>query len=185
VRIISGKFRGKQIHPPSNIPVRPTTDFAKESLFNILNNLVDMEELRVLDLFSGTGSIAFEFFSRDCKHVTVVDINQKCIAFIQRTAESMKADCLKAVRADAFRFIQLPGSSCNLIFADPPYDLEKIDSLPDKILQSPLLDEDGCLILEHSKAYDFSGHAMFYDHRNYGSVNFTFFRKRDKIEGDE
>jgi 16S rRNA (guanine966-N2)-methyltransferase len=177
VRIISGKYRGKQLHPPANIPVRPTTDFAKESLFNILNNLIDVEETRVLDLFSGTGSIAFEFFSRGCPHITAVDISHKCISFILRTAETMNAANLKAVRADVFRFIQLPGPAYNLVFADPPYDLEKIDTLPDKIMQSPLLDENGWFVLEHSRNYDFSDHPMFYDHRNYGNVNFTFFRK--------
>jgi 16S rRNA (guanine966-N2)-methyltransferase len=177
VRIISGKFRGKQIHPPANIPVRPTTDFAKESLFNILANLVDIEETRVLDLFAGTGSISYEFFSRGAPHVTAIDINQKCVSFIIRTAEIMKADTLKAVRADVFRFISMPGPAVSLVFADPPYELEKIDTLPDKVLQSPLLDEQGWFILEHSKQYDFSVHPMFYDHRNYGSVNFSFFRK--------
>ena len=177
MRIISGKFRGKQLHPPANILVRPTTDFAKESLFNILNNLIDIEETRVLDLFTGTGSIAFEFFSRGCVQVTAVDISHKCISFIQRTAETMKADCLKAVRADVFRFIQLPGPAYNLIFADPPYEMEKISTLPDKILHSPLLEENGWFILEHSRNHDFSKHLMFYDQRNYGNVNFTFFRK--------
>jgi 16S rRNA (guanine966-N2)-methyltransferase len=184
VRIISGKFRGKQIRPPANIPVRPTTDFAKESLFNILNNLVDVQEIRVLDLFAGTGSITYEFFSRGCLQVTAVDINSKCVDFISRTAEIMKADNIKAVRADVFRFVQLPGSVSDLIFADPPYELEKIDSLPDKILQSPLLEENGILVLEHSKNHDFSEHPLFFDHRNYGSVNFSFFRKISNQEGD-
>ena len=126
MRIISGKFRGKQIHPPSGLPVRPTTDFAKEGLFNILNNLVDIEELKILDLFAGTGSISYEFFSRDCLEVTAVDNNPKCVAFIERTAESMKAENLNAIRADAFRFIQFPGTAYNLIFADPPYDMKKL-----------------------------------------------------------
>ena len=178
MRIISGKFRGKQIHPQSNLAVRPTTDFAKESLFNILNNLIDIEETRVLDLFSGTGSISFEFFSRGCQHVTAVDISHKSIAFIQRIAESMKAGNLKAVRADALRFIQIPGHSYNLVFADPPYEMEKIDTLPDKILGNPLLEENGWFILEHSRSYDFSQHPMFTEHRNYGNVNFSFFRKQ-------
>ena len=184
MRIISGKFRGKQLHPPANIPVRPTTDFAKESLFNILNNLIDIEETQVLDLFTGTGSIAFEFFSRGCLLVTAVDISHKCISYIQRTAEAMKADCLKAVRADGFRFIQLPGPAYNLVFADPPYELEKIDTLPDIILHSPLLETNGWFILEHSRSHDFTEHPMFYDHRSYGNVNFTFFQKITKQTGD-
>jgi 16S rRNA (guanine966-N2)-methyltransferase len=178
VRIISGKFRGRQIHPPSNIPVRPTTDFAKESLFNILTNLIDFSETKVLDLFSGTGNITFEFFSRDCPQVTAVELNFKCCSFIKHAAANMNAACIKVVRSDVFRYIQVPGPSYDLIFADPPYELESLPLLPDLILMSPLLAEDGLFVLEHSKRHDFSHHPMFSDHRTYGNVNFSFFRKQ-------
>jgi 16S rRNA (guanine966-N2)-methyltransferase len=177
VRIISGKFRGKQIHPPANLLVRPTTDFAKESLFNILNNLVDFEQIRILDLFSGTGSISFEFFSRGCPAVTAVEINPKCAAFIKKTAEIMHAGNLDAVRSDVFRFIKYSGISWDLIFADPPYEMDSIDTLPEIILNSSILKEGGTFILEHSGNYDFSEVPGFFDHRKYGSVNFSFFRK--------
>jgi 16S rRNA (guanine966-N2)-methyltransferase len=177
VRIISGRFRSKQIHPPSNIPVRPTTDFAKESLFNILNNIVDFEETRVLDLFAGTGSISFEFISRGSGQVTAIDTNPNCIAFIQRMAGEMKTDSLMAIRTDVFRFIKSPGTSYNLVFADPPYDMEEIDTLPVKILSGTLLETDGWFIMEHSRHYEFSEHPDFYDHRKYGNVHFTIFRK--------
>ncbi len=176
MRIISGKFRGRQIHPPANLPVRPTTDYAKESLFNILNNTIDIEDLDVLDLFAGTGSISFEFFSRGCRSVKSIDVDHKCIHFIKRTAELMKADNLEAVRMNCFQFLKFPGKSYDLIFADPPYDLEGIDRLPDMIGSSGLLKKDGLFILEHSKDYSFAEHPYFSQHRDYGSVNFTFFR---------
>ena len=179
MRIISGKFRGRQIHPPANLPVRPTTDSAKESLFNILNNTIGFENLDVLDLFAGTGSISFEFFSRGCNSVTAVDIEHKCIHFIKQTAELMKADNLDAIRMNCFQFLKLPGRSYDLIFADPPYDLDGIDSLPDLICGGHMLKEDGLFILEHSKDYSFVESPNFSQHRKYGGVNFTFFSKRN------
>lgn len=177
MRIISGKFRGRQIHPPTKLPVRPTTDFAKESLFNILNNLVDFEQIEVLDLFAGTGNISYEFFSRGCLKVTSVEISHRCASFIRGNAENMKAETMNVVRADVFRFIQHAGRLYDIIFADPPYDMESIDTLPETILQNNLLKEDGIFILEHSRDYDFSSSPGFSDHRKYGNVNFTFFRK--------
>jgi 16S rRNA (guanine966-N2)-methyltransferase len=177
VRIITGKFRGKQIHPPANLPVRPTTDFAKVSLFNILNNLVDFEGLRVLDLFAGTGSISYEFFSRGASMVTAIDKDSHCIAFISKTAESMKADNLEAVREDALQFLKHPFGQYDLVFADPPYDMEGIETIPDQVLGSGILIPDGYFILEHSRDQDFSDHPDFHEHRKYGNVNFTFFRE--------
>jgi 16S rRNA (guanine966-N2)-methyltransferase len=175
MRIISGKYRGRQIHPPANLPVRPTTDFAKESLFNILNNTIGIDGLDVLDLFAGTGSISFEFFSRGCNSVTAVDIDHKCIHFIKRTAELMNADNLDAIRMNCYQFLKYPGKSYDLIFADPPYDLEGIDKLPDLVCGGGLLKKDGLFILEHSKDYSFAESPYFSQHREYGSVNFTFF----------
>jgi len=177
MRIISGKFRGRQIHPPASLPVRPTTDFAKESLFNILNNTVDIEEMDVLDLFAGTGSISFEFFSRGCKSVTAVDVEHKCIHFIKREAEQMKAENLHAIRMNCFQFLKYPDRVYDLIFADPPYELEGIDKLPELICGGILLKETGMFILEHSRDYDFSEAPYFSQNRKYGSVNFTFFKR--------
>lgn len=175
MRIISGKYRGRRLQPPVNMPVRPTTDFAKEGLFNVLNNLVDFESLRVLDLFAGTGSIAFEFLSRGAVEVMAVDSNPRCIEFIKRTAETFGADNIKAVKSNSFVFIKRMVSTYDLIFADPPYDLSGIEAIPDLVFSSGLLAADGILILEHSSGYKFEKHPCFDSHRAYGSVNFSLF----------
>ena len=177
MRIITGKFRGRQIHPPANLPVRPTTDFAKESLFNILNNVIDIEGLKVLDLFAGTGSISYEFFSRGSGSVTALDINPRCVAFINQTALSMNAENLEAIREDAFQFLKHPFGEYDLVYADPPYDMEGMDSLPDLVFGSKILKRERIFILEHSRDHDFSEHPGFEQHRKYGNVNFSFFRK--------
>jgi 16S rRNA (guanine(966)-N(2))-methyltransferase RsmD len=177
MRIITGKFRGKQIHPPANLPVRPTTDFAKESLFNILNNLVDIEGLNVLDLFAGTGSISYEFFSRGSELVTAIDNNPHCVAFINKTALSMNAENMEAVREDVFQFLRHPFGNYDLVYADPPYDMDGIDLLPDLVLGGGILKEEGLFILEHSRDHDFSQNPCFDQHRKYGNVHFSFFRK--------
>jgi 16S rRNA (guanine966-N2)-methyltransferase len=177
MRIISGKYRGRQIHTPNNLPVRPTTDFAKESLFNVLNNLVDFEEITVLDLFAGTGNISYEFFSRGAKKITAVEIDRKCADFIEKTCRLLTADCLTVFRSDAFQFLKHPFGTFDIIFADPPYQMENINEIPDLIFQSQILNEEGLFILEHSKRHDFSKHSFFYQHRKYGNVNYSFFRK--------
>ncbi len=177
MRIVSGIYRGRRLVPPVNLPVRPTTDFAKEGLFNVLNNQVDFESLKVLDLFAGTGSIAFEFLSRGAIEVTAVDSNHRCIEFIKKTAELFGTRNIKPVKSNSFVFIKHMISTYDLIFADPPYDLEGIESIPDLIFGSNLLAEQGLLILEHSTSYKFEKHPHFDAHRQYGSVNFTFFMK--------
>jgi 16S rRNA (guanine(966)-N(2))-methyltransferase RsmD len=177
MRVVSGKYRGRRLVPPSNLPVMPTTDFAKEGLFNVLTNLVDFESVRVLDLFTGTGSIAFEFLSRGAIEVMAVDSNQRCIDFIKKTAVSFGANNLKAVKSNSFVFIKHMTGSYDLIFADPPYDLEAIETIPDLILTSELLAEEGLLILEHSAKYNFGKHSNFASKRQYGSVNFSFFNR--------
>jgi 16S rRNA (guanine966-N2)-methyltransferase len=176
MRIVSGIYRGRRLQPPVNLPVRPTTDFAKEGLFNVLNNMVDFESLKVLDLFAGTGSIAFEFLSRGVVDVTAIDSNHRCIDFIKKTAETFGANNIKAVKSNSFVFIKHMISTYDLIFADPPYDLDGIEAIPDLIFSSDLLASDGLLILEHSNSYSFAKHAQFDSHRQYGSVNFSFFR---------
>jgi len=159
-----------------NLPVRPTTDFAKEGLFNILNNLVDFESLKVLDLFSGTGSIAFEFLSRGAPEVTAIDANHRCVDFIKKTAETFGAGNLKPVRTNVFVFLKHMIGKYDLIFADPPYELDGIESIPDLVLNSDLLEAEGLFILEHSDKYKFEHHPAFFQKRNYGSVHFTFFK---------
>ena len=163
------------MQPPVNLPVRPTTDFAKEGLFNVLNNIVDYESLKVLDLFTGTGSIAFEFLSRGVIEVTAVDANIRCIEFIKKTAVDFGVNNLKTVKTNSFVFLKHMVSKYDLIFADPPFDLEGIEAIPDLVFDSGLLADEGHLILEHSTGYKFEKHPCFDQHRQYGSVNFSFF----------
>lgn len=182
MRIVSGKFRGRKLHPPAGLPVRPTTDFAKEGLFNILDNLVDFEELDVLDLFSGTGSIAFEFLSREAKSVTAVDINNRCLDFIEKTSEHLKSGNIRIIREDVFRFMERSRESYDLIFADPPYDLADIKKIPDFVMKSGILRKTGWFILEHGAGDQFDLHPRFIRHRKYGNVNFSFFRQEQLPE---
>ena len=178
MRIISGKYRSRQIHPPRNLTVRPTTDFAKESLFNILNNLVDFEELSVLDLFAGTGNLSYEFFSRGARQVTAVENDSRCAAFIEKTSELLKAESITVFKADVFQFLKHAFGSYDIIFADPPYEMENLDTLPDLVFSARILNEEGWFILEHSKRSNFREHPFFDQQRTYGNVNFTFFRGR-------
>jgi len=178
MRIVSGNFRGRRFQLPKNLKARPTTDFAKENLFNILANRLDFEELRVLDLFAGTGSIGFEFISRDAKSVTFVEQYAPHVRFIQEVAQKLKVENFSVVTGDVYRFIHSSGAKYDLIFADAPYADEKMPSLPDLILKSGLMAEDGLLIVEHGKATDFSQHPAFKEIRIYGSVHFSFFENR-------
>lgn len=176
MRIISGKYRGKQLIPAKGFTARPTTDFAKESLFNILGNLFDFEEIKVLDLFSGTGSISYEFASRGALKVDSVEMSPKYAGFIQKTASELKFDQLNVYRANVFQFIKGITAKYDIVFADPPYDLEGVDTLPGLLLAKDILNEGGVFILEHSGKLTFSDSSRIIDHRNYGSVNFSFFR---------
>ncbi len=174
MRIISGKNKGRHIAPPANLPVRPTTDLAKESLFNILNNYFFFEAVTVIDLFAGTGNVSLEFASRDAVSVTSVDIHQPCVDFIKKMAGELKYTNLSAVKSDAFQFLEHQKMPVDIIFADPPYNMENIEKIPEMVFSNNLLKPDGWLIIEHSKIHDFSSHEKFYQHRNYGKVNFTF-----------
>lgn len=175
MRIISGKYRGKIIKAPAQLPVRPTTDMAKESLFNILNNYYFFEETKFLDLFAGTGNISFEMASRGCNSVICVDENPHCTKFILKMAEQMGFDFLQAVRGDAIQFLSVAYNTFDLIFADPPYDFNQYDEILDKVFNRNLLDEEGMLVIEHSRDHDFKEHPNFLESRKYGSVHFSFF----------
>jgi 16S rRNA (guanine966-N2)-methyltransferase len=177
MRIISGSHRSRRIIPPANLPVRPTTDLAKESLFNILWNYVDIEKCRVLDLFAGTGNLSYEFASRNCIEVVSVEINHRCTDFINKTALSLNFKSIKVVRADVFHFLNRQGSPFDIVFADPPYDLKDIMSIPDRVLNNNWLNQDGFLILEHPGTLDFRMQASFMEVRNYGKAHFSFFHK--------
>jgi len=175
MRIISGNYKGRAITPNKSFNARPTTDFAKESLFNILNNNFDYKTLDVLDLFTGTGSISYEFASRGANFVTCVDISYKNIEFIRKTAEDLQLN-IKPVKANVFGFLNYCKKTFNIIFADPPYELNKIDTLPNLILEKKLLKNNGWLIVEHSAKTDLSSCIGFFDKRVYGKVNFSFIK---------
>lgn len=177
MRIIRGTHRGRKITAPANLPVRPTTDLAKESLFNILENHIYFEDIDVLDLYSGTGSIAYEFASRESKSVIAVDIHPKCTAFIQETVTKLGFDNLKVIRSSSIGFLNHYSGQFDLIFADPPYDLEGVEEVVNIVFSRNLLRDAGWLIIEHSIEKDFSAFPGFHDHRRYGKVNFSFFRK--------
>jgi 16S rRNA (guanine966-N2)-methyltransferase len=175
VRIISGKYRGKIIMAPAGLPSRPTTDFAKTGLFNILNNLVDYEKIKVLDLFSGTGNIAYEFISRGTKQLTIVDSDKNCIKFISETVQKLKAEETIIIKADAFSFIANNFQSFDLVFADPPFEMQESEKLPDLVFKHQLIQAEGMFILEHASGKDFSPHPFFSQVRKYGHVSFSFF----------
>ena len=176
MRIIRGKYQRRQITAPNNLPVRPTTDMAKESLFNILENHIDFEDIIALDLFAGTGNISYELVSRGCPRVTAVDENNNCIKFIRDTATKLNMEELLAIRSDVFRFIPMHKMKYDLIFADPPYDSQHYDLLVNLIFENNLLKDDGMLVVEHNKYIDFKEHPRFMEQRRYGKVNFSFFK---------
>ena len=177
MRIISGKYRGRTINPPRNLRARPTTDFAKENLFNVLNNLVDFEECDVLDLFAGTGSISYEFASRGARSVTSVEINPVHYNFIRETARQLGITNLHPVKANVFLYLKSCPKKFDVIFSDAPYDLEGSEEVIREVFARDLLQPDGLLIFEHSKKMDFSQYEGFWQLRSYGSVQFSFFKK--------
>lgn len=175
MRIISGIYKGKRLYPGKSFKARPTTDFAKENLFNVLNNYFDFDELQVLDLFSGTGSISYEFASRGSHSVDSVEANTRHHAFIQRTVNELKLDQVVSIRADVFRFLKHTSRNYDVIFADPPFELKELDQLPHLIFSRNLLNPGGWFILEHGSEYDFSFLPQFRELRKYGSVHFSIF----------
>jgi|SRR5690606_20981367 len=176
MRIISGKYKGKRLTAPSKLPVRPTTDFAKEALFNILNNQFYFEQLRIIDLFAGTGNISFEFASRGVQHVTAVDANYGCIKYITKIQEELSFP-ITPVKSDAFSYLEKTLIKADIIFADPPYDITKEDfaKIPAIVKERDLLLDQGTLIIEHSKHTDLSDLEGFVVQRRYGGSIFSFF----------
>ncbi|HKJ40857.1 MAG TPA: 16S rRNA (guanine(966)-N(2))-methyltransferase RsmD [Sunxiuqinia sp.] len=178
MRIVGGQFRGRQFHPGKSFKARPTTDMAKESLFNILMNQVDFDDINVLDLFAGTGSISFEFVSRGCQHVTAVELNYQHFQFIKSVVEKLGVEKqIKAIKTNGFHYVERTTDQFDLIFADPPYEHKRFADVPKLVLGNDLLKKDGLFILEHSKNYDFSDYQEWIETRHYGSVHFSFFRK--------
>ncbi|MBQ5692435.1 MAG: RsmD family RNA methyltransferase [Alistipes sp.] len=177
MRIISGKFKGRAINPPKNLRARPTTDFAKENLFNILTNLVEFDQCDILDLFAGTGSISYEFASRGAKSVTSVEINAVHHNFIRTTAKTLGADNIFVVKANVFLYLRSCTKSFDIIFSDAPYDLEGLEQVVSLVLDGDILKQDGIFIFEHSDKYNFENHPLFWQSRSYGSVQFSLFKK--------
>ena len=183
MRIVSGKFRGRRISAPNNLPVRPTTDMAKEALFNILNNTYYLDEVAVLDLFSGIGSISFEFASRGCSNVLAVDAHAGCIKFLDATNNTLDAG-IQTIKSDVFNFLGKNNRKFDIIFADPPYamETEKFIQLINLVFDRGLLNDDGLLIIEHSKQTDLSEHSKFERARKYGGNVFSFFEANQAAE---
>jgi 16S rRNA (guanine966-N2)-methyltransferase len=176
LRIIGGKYRGRRIEPSSNFKARPTTDFAREGLFNVLNNRIDFESITVLDLFSGTGSISFEFASRGAEAIHLVEKDMRHISGIKRIIRELDLGNIKPVHIDVKAFLKTCTAKYDIVFADPPYDLPWLKDLPGMVSGSGVIKEDGFFILEHPKSLNFKDHSLFFEHRNYGGVNFSFFR---------
>jgi 16S rRNA (guanine(966)-N(2))-methyltransferase RsmD len=176
MRIISGEYKGRRINPPKKLPVRPTTDMAKEALFNIINNQFYFDEISVLDLFAGTGSISYEFASRGTEQITCVDKNFACIKFINKTVEEFDMP-IKTIKSNVFKYLENAKHQSTIIFADPPYafTLEQFSKIPELIFQNNLIDEEGLLIIEHSKHTDLTNLANYSYSKSYGGNMFSFF----------
>ena len=176
MRIISGQYKGRRITAPKKLPVRPTTDMAKEGLFNILNNLYFFDDISVLDLFAGTGNISYEFASRGVKNIICVDQDYGCIRFINQTSESFEMP-IQTIKSDVFKFLEKTKQKYTLIFADPPYAFteEQFSKIPELVFENDLLEEEGLLVVEHSKYTDLSEISRYSHSKNYGGNRFSFF----------
>lgn len=177
MRIIRGKFGRRRFDVPTNITARPTTDFARENIFNVLENLMDFDGIHAIDLFAGTGAISLELVSRGAAQVTAVEKAPTQWRFIEKVRQQLNCQELTVVRGDALRYIQSVPAPVDFIFADPPYDMEGFDQVPRIILDSKAVGPDTLVVVEHSKAHDFSSLPEFLEHRAYGSVNFSLFKK--------
>lgn len=181
MRIIRGKYGRRRFDPPKNITARPTTDFAKENLFNVLENIIDFEGKDALDLFAGTGAISLELLSRGCREVVAVETSHIQLAFIKKVKEQLGDENLHLIKRDVFKYIENADEPFDFIFADPPYDHQRFEEVPELILNSRLVKEGTIVVIEHSSKRDFSGLKYFIQHREYGSVNFSIF----KVEKDQ
>ena len=192
MRIITGKYKGRHFDIPRSFKARPTTDFAKENIFNVLTQYIDFEGAEALDLFSGTGSITLELLSRGCSHVVSVELDRDHHRFIQQCLQKLVSQGdgsfvtsqisqknrppVIPLRADVFRYIKSCKQQFDFIFADPPYALKELPTIPSLIFERGLLKDDGIFVFEHGKDHDFSDDPHFVEHRSYGSVNFSIFR---------
>ena len=177
MRIIAGTLKGRRLNPPANLPVRPTTDMAREGLFNILNNEYEFEDLKVLDLFGGTGAIAFEFASRGAARVYCVEMERSNASFIKTEAVRLGLTNVTMVRDNVFDFLPICREKFDIVFADPPYALEGLETLPDKVFAQDILHPGCYFILDHGDEHSFTAHPFFKKERAYGRVHFSFFEK--------
>lgn len=176
MRIITGIYKGRRFDIPHTFKARPTTDFAKENIFNVLNSYIDFEGATALDLFAGTGSISLELLSRGCQQVVSIEKDRDHHTFIRQCVQKLGADNSVVIRGDVFRYIKSCSQQFDFIFADPPYQLTELAQIPDLIFEKDLLKEEGIFVLEHGAQNDFSNHPHFVEHRKYGSVNFSIFQ---------
>lgn len=176
MRIITGKYKGRHFDVPRTFKARPTTDFAKENIFNVMNRYIDFADASALDLFAGTGSISLELLSRGCASVVSVEADRDHARFIDQCMQKLGVTENFLVKGDVFRFLKSCHKQFDFIFADPPYALEQLATLPDLVFQYALLKEEGVFVFEHGRNYDFSTHEHFVEHRSYGSVNFSIFK---------
>lgn len=183
MRIISGKYKGRRLSPPKNLPVRPTTDMSKEALFNVLNNYFNFDNLKILDLFAGTGNISYEFASRGCTPITAVDADMGCVKYIKQVAAEFDFN-IAATKSDVFLFIEKNKAAYDIIFADPPYGLEQniFEKVVLQIFEKKALNEDGMLIVEHSKHTKLDHLIHFSFQKNYGGSVFSFFEIENNKE---
>ena len=182
MRAVSGIYKGRRFDVPHSFKARPTTDFAKENLFNVLSNLIDFEDnITALDLFAGTGSISLELLSRGCQQVISVEKDRDHYQFICKVMRELKTNACTPIQGDVFKFITRTRQQFDLIFADPPYALPNLETLPDLILLNNLLKENGLFVLEHGQGNNFEQHPNFMQHRKYGAVNFSFFQPTVRV----
>lgn len=177
MRIVGGKYKGRIFNPGKKFSARPTTDLAKEALFNILENRYNFSDKIILDLFAGTGSISYEFISRGCLHATLVEKHYNHFKFIQSVIHSLAIENANVVKGDVFKFLEKTNQQFNIIFADPPFNLQEIMSIPEKVFMNNVLAKNGLLIIEHPKNIDFSKNSKFTELRKYGKVQFSFFEQ--------
>lgn len=177
MRIITGEYKGRRFDIPRTFKARPTTDFAKENIFNVMMGLIDFDGASALDLFAGTGSISLELLSRGCESVVSVELDRDHARFISECVKKLGTDRHVLIRGDVFRFLKTCRRQFDIIFADPPYQLPNLSTVPDLVFEHDILAPDGILVFEHGKQNDFSSHPRFWEHRAYGSVNFSVFTK--------
>ena len=180
MRVITGKYKGRHFDIPRTFKARPTTDFAKENIFNVLNGYIDFEDCRALDLFAGTGSISIELLSREAQYVVGLELDRDHCTFIRQCIDKLGEDNYSLIRGDVFRYLKSCRETFDLIFADPPYALKNLEEIPQIVLDKDILSEDGIFVLEHGKHNHFEEHPCFLERRAYGSVNFSLFKAKPK-----